>query len=194
MLLHPLLPLLLLSLCCSAANNVRVQFTHGLVKLRPGEAPPPCLSIRSEHTSGIESAPTGFDSRRASRDAVARGNPTASRYSSAFRRVSSSLSSRATSSVWNASSSTESSESSDGEYMASNPARARCAGARARGPPATTPRVKLEDESSDNSENQAGNKKMGDIKLYNRPIMTHQGSKLLSNENQEQTTKQRNNN
>ena len=53
---------------------------------------------------------------------------------------------------------------------------------------------KLEDESSDNSENQAGNKKMGDIKLYNRPIMTHQGSKLLSNENQEQTTKQRNNN
>ena len=31
---------------------------------------------------------------------------------------------------------------------------------------------------------------MGDIKLYNRPIMTHQGSKLLSNENQEQTTKQ----
>ena len=35
-----LLPLLLLQ-GCSAANGVRVQVTHGLVKLRPGDAPPP---------------------------------------------------------------------------------------------------------------------------------------------------------
>ena len=38
---HLLLLLLLLLLGCSAANGVRVQVTHGLVKLRPGDAPPP---------------------------------------------------------------------------------------------------------------------------------------------------------
>ena len=78
--LHPLLPLLLLLLCCSAANTVRVQFTHGLVKLRPGEAPPPLSTdglwaARNEYES-LQVVITAAQSTAAVVKGVVVGHPT----------------------------------------------------------------------------------------------------------------------
>lgn len=73
-----LLPLLLLS--CSAAGGVHVQVTHGLVKLRPGEAPPPLgadglWATRNEYES-LQVVITAAETTAAVVKGVAMSHPT----------------------------------------------------------------------------------------------------------------------